>query len=56
MDVYPCWDDQAVAKVEVSSEDAVVCLPEELHVIREITGEEAYRDSVMASQAFGATH
>ena len=56
VDVYPCWDDQAVAKVEVSSEDAVVCLPEELHVIREITGEEAYRDSVMASQAFGATH
>lgn len=56
IDVFPCWDDQAIAELELSSEDVEVVFPPELRVIREVTGDPKYRNAVIASKPKGATH
>ena len=56
IDLYPCWDDQAIVEIELTKEDAPVFFPTELQVIREITGDPAYRNAVIASLPCGATH
>ena len=48
LDVYPCWQDQAVVKIELDAEDAAVRLPPELTLLREVTGEPAYKDHALA--------
>lgn len=56
IDIFPCWDDQAIAEIELSSEDMPVVFPDQLHVIREVTGDPTYRNAVIASKPKGATH
>lgn len=56
LDLFPCWDDQAIAEIELSREDVPVVFPPELHVIREVTGDPTYRNAVIASKPRGATH
>jgi CYTH domain-containing protein len=56
IDVYPCWNDQAIVEIELTSEHAEVELPEQLHVIREITGDPQYRNASIAVRPRGATH
>jgi CYTH domain-containing protein len=56
IDVYPCWNDQAIVEIELTSEHAAVELPEQLHVIREITGDPQYRNASIAVRPRGATH
>lgn len=56
LDVYPCWDDQAILKIELSGEDVPVTFPPDLHVLREVTDEPQYRNAVIASKPCGATH
>lgn len=56
IDVFPCWDDQAIVKIELSNSDEEVIFPPELHLIREVTGDPAYRNAVIASKPRGATH
>lgn len=56
IDVFPCWDDQAIAEIELSSEDTEVVFPPELKVIREVTGDPKYRNSSIASHPKGYTH
>lgn len=48
IDVYPFWNHQAVLEVELPSEDTPVKLPSEIHVIREVTGEKAFKNSELA--------
>ncbi|MBE6121110.1 MAG: hypothetical protein E7190_00160 [Erysipelotrichaceae bacterium] len=48
VDLFPFWDNQAIVSIEVSSEDAEVRMPAELHVIREITEDETFRNRYMA--------
>ncbi len=48
IDVYPFWDDKAIAEVELDSEDTPVVFPPEVKVIREVTGETAYKNSTLA--------
>ena len=48
IDVYPFWDDKAIAEVELPSEDTPVVFPDEVKVIREVTGETAYKNSTLA--------
>lgn len=50
IDVYPFWDNQAVAEVELDSEDMPVSFPHEIKVIREVTGEKAYKNSELAKK------
>ena len=56
IDVFPCWDDQAIAEIELSHKDAEVVFPPELKVKREVTGDPTYRNAVIASKPRGATH
>ncbi len=56
IDVFPCWNDQAILEIELTSEDAPVRLPEGLHEIREITGDPRYQNSAIAALPKGATH
>ena len=56
IDLFPCWDDQAIVELELSSEDAPVNFPPQLKVIREVTGDPNYLNAVIASKPRGATH
>ncbi|MBE6558354.1 MAG: CYTH domain-containing protein [Ruminococcaceae bacterium] len=50
IDIYPFWRDQAIAEVELKSEDAPVAFPPEIKVIREVTGEKAYKNAELAKK------
>ena len=56
IDVFPCWDDQAIAEIELTSEETPVEFPPQIEVIREVTGDPTYRNAVIASKPRGATH
>ena len=49
LDVYPFWAEQAVVKIELNEENGQVRLPPELKLIREVTGERAYKDYTLAA-------
>ena len=48
IDVYPFWDDKAIAEIELSDENMTVTFPREIKVIREVTGDEAYKNASLA--------
>ncbi len=48
IDVYPFWEDKAIAEIELSDENAEVVFPEQIKVIREVTDEEAYKNASLA--------
>lgn len=48
IDVYPFWQNQAILEIELSHEDAAVRIPPEITVIREVTGEEAFKNAALA--------
>lgn len=56
IDIFPCWSDQALAEIELSSEETPVHFPPELKVIREVTGDPRYRNAAIAALPKGATH
>ena len=48
VDVYRFWSDRATLEIELKNEDQQVALPEWMHVIREVTGEDAYKNLNLA--------
>ena len=48
IDVYSFWKDRATLEIELESEAQAVVLPRWLHVIRELTGEAAYKNRFLA--------
>ena len=48
IDVYPQWDSQALMEVELYRADDEVLFPEEIEVIREVTGEEEFTNPFIA--------
>ena len=48
IDVYPFWDDRAILEIEVRDEDTEIRFPEKIHVIREVTGDPAYKNAALA--------
>ena len=48
IDVYPFWKDQAVVEIELTDEDEEILFPEQIKVIREVTEDEAYKNSFLA--------
>ena len=48
IDVYPFWNDKAILEVELSDEAAEIRLPGYIHVIREVTEDEAYKNAALA--------
>ena len=49
IDVYPFWNDKAIMEIELSNENASVEIPKYLKVIREVTDDEAYKNSSLAT-------
>ena len=48
IDVYPFWNDRAIAEIELSDENAEIRFPEQIRVIREVTDDEAYKNASLA--------
>lgn len=48
LDVYPFWTKQAVLEIELSSEDEAFSFPSEIHILREVTAEKAYKNAHLA--------
>ena len=48
IDVYPFWNDRAVMEIELGSEDEEIVFPEVIKIIREVTGEEEYKNASIA--------
>ena len=48
IDIYPEWKDKAIMEIELHSEDQPIVFPEEIDVIREVTGDPAYSNHELA--------
>ena len=48
IDVYPFWSDQAIAEIELPTEDTPVCFPEQIRVIREVTDDVSFKNASLA--------
>ena len=48
IDLYSFWSDRATLEVELRREDQAVELPEWIELIREVTGERAYKNRYLA--------
>lgn len=50
IDIYPFWNDRAIAETEMSSEMETVALPPFIKVIKEVTGDPQYKNSSLARE------
>ena len=50
IDVFPFWDDKAMVEIVTSQARQEIRFPRELEIIREVTGDEAYSNAVLASR------
>lgn len=50
VDIYPFWQDRAIAEVEVANSAEVVTLPPFLRVIREVSGDKRYKNVNLACE------
>ena len=50
IDIYSFWDDRATLEIELQREDQAAELPEWLEVVREVTGERAYKNRYLAEE------
>ena len=50
IDIYSFWNDRATLEIELSSEDEAVHIPDWLHILREVTGETAYKNLYLARE------
>jgi len=50
IDVYPFMKEHAIVEVELCHEDATVTLPPQFRLIREVTGEAAYKNKTLAAR------
>ena len=48
IDVYPLWTDKAILEIKLSDENAEIIFPKEIQVIKDITGDETYKNATLA--------
>ena len=48
IDVYPFWNDKAIAEIELSNENAEIKFPKEIKVIKEVTDDDSYKNASLA--------
>ena len=48
IDLYPFWQDQAILEIELADENEEIRFPSYITVIREVTGDPAYKNSALA--------
>jgi len=49
IDVYPFWNDQAIAEIELSDENAAIVFPKQIKVIKEVTDDDSYKNASLAN-------
>ena len=49
IDIYPFWKDQAIVEIELRSEDEKIEFPKNLKVLKEVTEDEKYKNSSIAT-------
>ena len=49
LDVYPFWNNKAILEIELCDENAKIKLPREIEVIKEVTGDPAYKNAILAT-------
>ena len=49
-DVYPFWKDRAIMEIELEREDEVPQIPDYVGIIRDVTGEKAYKNRQLAKR------
>ena len=50
LDVYPFDSSKAILRISGSREESSAPLPPEIHILREVTGDKAYKNSVLAKR------
>lgn len=50
IDIYPFWDEQAIAEIELREENADILFPPQLKVIKEVTNDESYKNYSLAKK------
>ena len=50
IDIYDFWQDRATLEIELSSEEQEIILPGWLCIVRELTGERAYKNRFLAEK------
>ena len=48
IDIYPFWQDRAVAEVELKGEDEEILFPDWLNIIKEVTFDPSYKNAALA--------
>ena len=48
IDVYPFWNDKAIAEIELSDENAEINFPKQIKIIKEVTDDENYKNAFLA--------
>ena len=48
IDIYPFWNDKAIAEIELSNENAEIKFPKQIRVIKEVTGDDFYKNASLA--------
>lgn len=48
VDIYPFWDDKAIAEVELKDENEDIIFPDFLKIIKEVTNDANYKNSALA--------
>ncbi len=54
IDVYPFWNDKAVAEIELKSEDEYFEFPDYIKIIREVSDDPSYRNFALARETEGS--
>ena len=49
IDVYPFWQDKAIAEIELSDENTPIVFPDCIKIIREVTDDPAYKNANLAA-------
>lgn len=48
IDIYPFWNDKAIAEIELSDENAAIVFPKQIKVIKEVTDDDSYKNASLA--------
>lgn len=48
VDVYPFWNDKAIAEIELSDENTEIVFPKQIKVIKEVTDDDSFKNASLA--------
>ena len=49
IDIYPFWNDKAIMEIELADENQQISFPKFIKIIKEVTDDEAYKNSSIAN-------